>query len=140
MEDQFQKILTKILTRMKQIEEEADAQIGREGAQKVLLPFTTILKPILEILNIQIQSPTRDQGTPSQLSQLRRGSQPGSAGLGKDDLALTIEQERSMTKGSRQRKTRLSSIDSVPSDKKAKKFNKPAKREGSNTTFTARRI
>ena len=50
---------------MKMIEEEANAQIGTENAKRVLLPFTSILNPILKILNINVQKGNQSKSSNS---------------------------------------------------------------------------
>ena len=43
---QFQNVLQRILLKMKELEDEAEIRMGPDTAKTVLLPFTTLLKPI----------------------------------------------------------------------------------------------
>ena len=52
LERQFSDVLAKILTKMREIEVEAQTLLGGHTARLVLLPFTHVLKPILRILGI----------------------------------------------------------------------------------------
>ena len=45
--------MTKILKKMKEIEVAANSSMGEEKATKLLLPFTSILRPIMKILGIR---------------------------------------------------------------------------------------
>lgn len=52
LERQFSEVLAKIMTKMKEIEVEAQSLLGGHTARLVLLPFTQVLKPITKILGI----------------------------------------------------------------------------------------
>lgn len=89
---------------MKQIEDEANTQIGVENAKNVLLPFTSILNPIMKILNIHVKKGGHSSNDSSKDARQENQSQMtgwGANTVKNDEIGMTIEQHRLLSKGSK---------------------------------------
>ena len=65
VEMQFTNVITKILLKIKSIEEQATIQLGEKMAKEVLMPFASILNPITSVLNIDVSRLKKDKSKSS---------------------------------------------------------------------------